>query len=403
MRGVEVGRVASIGTAKDGASVSRWRSIPTRSGTSRPTSRQRSRHHGLRREVRRPGVSEEPEHRAAGRRRGAAVEQCQHRGQHGLREPCRPARHDRPGEAERGADRGRRRRCAAKANGSARPPPTLNQVLTALNPRSDTIREDWRSFKDFSDTYGAAAQDILTVLDAASTTSTTIIEPRDRSWTLAAQRHRLLDRPGPTCSHQQGQPGHVGQHPRTHDESAAEVQPRVHLPAAGRQMVPGQRRLPAFGGNDGRTLHRDAALLLGQRPLQYPDNLPIVAAKGGPGGKPGCGSLPDAPKNFPVRQLITNTGWGTGMDIRPNPGIGHPVLRQLLPGDPRGAGAAQHPAVPARAGARARSRIPGRRPTARRCTGPAGLPLWPGLPAAPPPDPGPAQPAGTEPDRRTPP
>src|ERR1700722_3699693 len=51
----------------------------------------------------------------------------------------------------------------------------LNQVLTALNERSDTIREDWRSFKKFNDTYAAAADDILTILNAASTTSTTLV------------------------------------------------------------------------------------------------------------------------------------------------------------------------------------------------------------------------------------
>jgi phospholipid/cholesterol/gamma-HCH transport system substrate-binding protein len=51
----------------------------------------------------------------------------------------------------------------------------LNQVLTALNDRSETIRQDWRSFKKFNDTYAAAAQDILTVLDAASTTSATVV------------------------------------------------------------------------------------------------------------------------------------------------------------------------------------------------------------------------------------
>jgi phospholipid/cholesterol/gamma-HCH transport system substrate-binding protein len=49
----------------------------------------------------------------------------------------------------------------------------LNQVLAALNARSDTIRQDWRSVKSFAETYGAAAQDILTILNAASTTSST--------------------------------------------------------------------------------------------------------------------------------------------------------------------------------------------------------------------------------------
>ncbi len=131
----------------------------------------------------------------------------------------------------------------------------------------------------------------------------------------------------------------------------------------------------------------DVALLLGDDPYKYPDNLPIVGAKGGPGGKPGCGSLPDVAKNFPVRQLVTNTGWGTGLDIRPNPGIGHPVLGRLLPGHPRGARAAEHPqrASPGRRPGRSRTRA--RRRTARRCTGPDGTPLWPGLPPAPPPAP----------------
>ena len=113
-----------------------------------------------------------------------------------------------------------------------------------------------------------------------------------------------------------------------------------------------------------------SALLFGDDPYRYPDNLPIVAAKGGPGGKPGCGSLPDVAKNLPVRQLVTNTGWGTGIDIRPNPGIGHPCWAELLPGHPRGARAAERPAVPARAGDRARSRTRARRRTAHRCTGP---------------------------------
>ena len=36
-----------------------------------------------------------------------------------------------------------------------------NQVLLALNPRSETVRADWQALKDFSDTYSVAAQDIL--------------------------------------------------------------------------------------------------------------------------------------------------------------------------------------------------------------------------------------------------
>jgi phospholipid/cholesterol/gamma-HCH transport system substrate-binding protein len=139
----------------------------------------------------------------------------------------------------------------------------------------------------------------------------------------------------------------------------------------------------AWGGADGRTLQLDVALLLGNDAYVYPDNLPIVAAKGGPGGKPGCGSLPNATKNFPVRELVTNTGWGTGTDIRPNWGIGHPCyaqwfqvtravpqppsIRQCIPGpavgpEPYGNGAPPFNAT---------------------LYGPGGVPLFPGVPPAP--------------------
>jgi phospholipid/cholesterol/gamma-HCH transport system substrate-binding protein len=85
-----------------------------------------------------------------------------------------------------------------------------------------------------------------------------------------------------------------------------------------------------MGGN-GKSLMIDGGLLFGDDPYRYPDNLPVVQAKGGPGGRPSCGSLPDASKNFPVKYLVTDTGFGTGLDIRPNPGIGFPGLNNYLP------------------------------------------------------------------------
>ena len=84
-------------------------------------------------------------------------------------------------------------------------------------------------------------------------------------------------------------------------------------------------------GGDGRTIVIDDAFMFGADLYRYPENLPIVAAKGGPGGKPGCGSLPDVSKNFPLRQLVTNTGWGTGEDIRVNPGVGQPWWVNFFP------------------------------------------------------------------------
>jgi phospholipid/cholesterol/gamma-HCH transport system substrate-binding protein len=267
----------------------------------------------------------------------------------------------------------------------------LNQVLTALNDRSELIREDWRSFKNFNDTYAAAAQDILTVLDAASTTSTTIV---NHSTSLD---NLLLNVIGF---------GNAGTNllASSKDNLVASVnllEPTTNLLLKysptftcllqGTTLNLESGAYNVFGGRDGRTLHFDVALLLGNDPYMYPDNLPIVGAKGGPGGKPSCGSLPDVSKNFPVRQLITNTGWGTGVDVRPNPGIGHPCyanwfpvtravpeppsIRKCIPGPAIGP-------VP----------YPGAPPYGAPLYEPGGVPLWPGVPPAPP-TPGPAQPA----------
>jgi phospholipid/cholesterol/gamma-HCH transport system substrate-binding protein len=266
----------------------------------------------------------------------------------------------------------------------------LNQVLTALNDRSEIIREDWRSFKNFNDTYAEAAQDILTVLDAASTTSKTIV---DRASALDSL---LLNTIGF---------GEAGSNLLVSSKdnlvaSANVLEPTTNLllkySPTYTCLLQGahfnlERAYEVFGGRDGRTLNFDVALLLGNDPYSYPENLPVVAAKGGPGGKPGCGSLPDVAKNFPVRQLITNTGWGTGVDVRPNPGIGHPCyanwlpvtravpeppsIRQCIPGPAIGP-------VP----------YPGAPPYGAPMYGPGGVPLWPGVPPGPP-GPGPANPA----------
>jgi phospholipid/cholesterol/gamma-HCH transport system substrate-binding protein len=266
----------------------------------------------------------------------------------------------------------------------------LNQVLLAVNPRTETIRQDWRAFKNFNDTYSAAAQNILTVLNAASTTSTTIVNES------TALDNLLLNVIGF---------GKAGTNllATSRDNLVAAVnilEPTTNLLdkyspeyacwLQGATWFLNNDGYSVWGGADGRSIHLDVALLGGNDPYQYPDNLPIVAAKGGPGGKPGCGSLPDPTKNFPVRELVTNTGWGTGVDIRPNWGIGHPCwvdffpvtravpqppsIRQCIPGP--AVGPVPYPGAPAYGAA---------------LYGPGGVPLWPGVPPAGP-GPGPAQP-----------
>jgi phospholipid/cholesterol/gamma-HCH transport system substrate-binding protein len=206
-----------------------------------------------------------------------------------------------------------------------------NQVLTAVNPRAETIRQDWRSLAAFSDTYSAAAASIVSTLDAASTTATTL------TGHAAALDALLLNVVGLARSGIDL----IGPNEDNLIRSVNILEPTTNLlmkysPTYTCLLMGAKWGLDngfatATGGGNGYSLLADAGLLLGNDPFVYPDNLPIVAAKGGPGGKPSCGSLPDPSKDFPVRMLVTNTGWGTGVDIRPNPGLGHPCWANYFP------------------------------------------------------------------------
>ena len=157
--------------------------------------------------------------------------------------------------------------------------------------------------------------------------------------------------------------------------------PELTCLLVGREMTLGQRCFYGITGGQRQVTDRlDADAAVRQRPVPtIPDNLPIVAAKGGPGGKPGCGSLPDVAKNCSrCAQLVTNTGWGTGLDIRPNPGIGLTRLRRLLPGHPRGPRTSEHSRLPA-GPAPGPIPYPGAPPYGAPLYGPDGTPLYPGL------------------------
>ena len=255
----------------------------------------------------------------------------------------------------------------------------LNDVVTALNDRNDVFREDVRSFTSLSDTYGAAAQDIVTILDSVTTTSATVVNHHNELDAVLVNTIGL-SREGTTL---------LGTSKDSLVSAINSLEPTTNLlqtySPSYTCMLQGAQWIvdhsdPVFGG-DGRTFVVDVALLPGNDPYVFPDNLPIVAAKGGPGGKPGCGSLPDATKNFPVRQLITNTGWGTGLDIRPNPGIGHPCwanyfpVTRAIPQEPSIRQCLPGPAV-------GPEPYPGSPPYGAALYGPGGQPLWPGVPPA---------------------
>jgi len=205
-----------------------------------------------------------------------------------------------------------------------------NNVLLAVNPRMPTVRRDWQLFGQTAAAYSDAAQDILSILDSFSTTSQTI------SSHARSLDELLLSAVGFSQSGINTIGGNQPNLVRARnilDPTTAllmKYSPTYTCLFQGAQWFLDHGGRDALGGN-GRSVIMDAGLLFGDDPYRYPDNLPIVNAKGGPGGKPSCGSLPDVSKNFPVKYLVTDTGFGTGLDIRPNPGIGFPGIANYFP------------------------------------------------------------------------
>jgi phospholipid/cholesterol/gamma-HCH transport system substrate-binding protein len=257
-----------------------------------------------------------------------------------------------------------------------------NHVLGAINPRMATVQQDWRSLKGVTDTYSVAAQNILATIDAFSTTSATITDHAADLDALLLNTIGVSQAGIDLLAPNQSNLIRAINVLQPTTDLLMKYNPEYTCLLTGAKLWLDQGGYDVTGGN-GRTVILDDAFLFGDDPYRYPDNLPIVAAKGGPGGKPSCGGLPDTSKNFPVRQLITNTGWGTGLDIRPNPGIGHawwvnflPVTR-AVPEPPsfRGSGPPAIGPVP----------YPGAPPYGAPLFGPDGTPLYPPPPGAPPP------------------
>jgi phospholipid/cholesterol/gamma-HCH transport system substrate-binding protein len=258
-----------------------------------------------------------------------------------------------------------------------------NQVLLELNPRHETISEDLRALKDFNDTYSVAAQDILTTLGALSTTSATVTARAGQLDALLLATIGLSNSGISLLAPNQANLIRAINVLEPTTNLLYKYSPEYTCLLMGAKTLLDKGGYEAPGGN-GRTLVLDTTLSLGDDPYHYPDNLPVVGAKGGPGGKPSCGSLPDVAQNWPVRNLVTNTGFGTGIDWRPNPGIGFPAWANYLPVT---RAVPEPPSIRNLFGGPAIGPVPypGAPAYGADLYAPDGTPLWPGLPPAPPP------------------
>jgi phospholipid/cholesterol/gamma-HCH transport system substrate-binding protein len=258
-----------------------------------------------------------------------------------------------------------------------------NQVLMALNSRAETVRTDWQSLKGFSDTYSAAAQDILTVLNSASTTSKTITDNSKALDSLLLTTTGFANSGTKLLAPSKDNLVNAINLAQPTTSLLMKYNPELTCMLVGGKWFLDNVGYAVGGGANGKSIIADAGLLLGDEPYKYPDNLPVIGAKGGPGGKPGCGSLPVVADNWPMRYLVTNTGYGTGLDIRPNPGIGLPGYANYFPATravPE-APSIRYPAGPAPGPIP----YPGAPPYGAPQYASDGTPLYPGLPPAPPP------------------
>jgi len=274
----------------------------------------------------------------------------------------------------------------------------LNQVLLALNPRSDTIREDLRALHNVADTYSAAAPNLLTTLDAASTISSTISDNAGALDSLLLNVVGISNSGIKLIGPNKDNLVHAINLFEPTTRLLSKYNPELTCTLLGAKHTLDIGLLDAAGGRDGKSAILDTSLLWGNDAYRYPDNLPITGEKGGPGGAPSCGSLPDVSKNWPVRYLVTNSGWGTGLDVRPNLGIGFPGYANFFPvtrATPEPP-SIRYPGGPAPGPVP----YPGAPPYGAPLYAPDGTPLYPGLPPAPPPgrprEPGPPPP-GSEP------
>ncbi|TQK28902.1 MCE family protein [Arthrobacter sp. SLBN-53] len=206
-----------------------------------------------------------------------------------------------------------------------------NKVLLAVNPRMPTVQRDWQLFGQTAAAYSAAAQDIVSILDSFSTTSSTIASHAQSLDTL------LLSAVGFSRSGIDVIGGNQTALVRAMnllDPTTAllmKYSPTYTCLFQGAVWFLEHGGRDALGGN-GKSVIMDAAMLAGDDAYRFPQNLPKTNATGGPGGKPSCGSLPDVSQNFPVKALVTDTGWGAlPNEIRTNPGIGFPGWADYLP------------------------------------------------------------------------
>jgi phospholipid/cholesterol/gamma-HCH transport system substrate-binding protein len=180
-----------------------------------------------------------------------------------------------------------------------------NAVLNEVNPRLPQFRTSLTRLAEWADIYTAAGPDLLSGIDNALTTAGTLASQQDD---LDAALLASIGFAGTAAdSVQRGAPYLI--------RAASDLLPTsILFNTYSPEFFCGIRNvaelLPAaneaFGGN-GYSLATNTVLLGAPNPYLYPENLPRLNARGGPGGAPGCWQK--ITKDFwPAPYLVVDTG-----------------------------------------------------------------------------------------------
>jgi phospholipid/cholesterol/gamma-HCH transport system substrate-binding protein len=182
---------------------------------------------------------------------------------------------------------------------------SANEALTELNPRLPRFQYGMQRLADVADIYTAAGPDFWDALDNSLTTARTLTSQRgdlDAALLAAAGFGNtgadVLERGAPYLV-------------RTLSDLVPTSQLLNSYSPALFCMIRNYAELvpeanASFGGN-GYSLATNSQLLGAANAYVYPENLPRVNARGGPGGAPGCWQPID--RNFwPAPTLVTDTG-----------------------------------------------------------------------------------------------
>ncbi|MFE9320693.1 MCE family protein [Nocardia sp. NPDC052278] len=159
-------------------------------------------------------------------------------------------------------------------------------LLVALNPQLPALRADLRETADAATNLGDAGVNLMTILRDASVTSDTVVARRD-DLDGVLDSAAALGRSGRSIFGDSGR-GIIDTlrllTPTTAllSKYSPEFVCMLHLGAMDAENMADTVDVTNY------SVRLDAGLLLGDDPYKYPENLPVVAGKGGPRGTPGC-------------------------------------------------------------------------------------------------------------------